>query len=71
MDIYPFFGFFEADFIGDTEGIVILILPPVWHLKSTFQSELGEHEDYDTQDRFTHKINNWNVIKRFHLHSSL
>ena len=71
MDIYPFFGFFEADFIGDTEGVVILILPPVWHLKSTFQSELGEHEDYDTQDRFTHKINNWNVIKRFHLHSSL
>ena len=33
LDIYPFFGFLKADFVGDTEGVVILILPPVWHLK--------------------------------------
>ena len=42
LDIYPFFGFFQADFVGDAEGIMILVLPPVWHLSSEFQSEPGD-----------------------------
>ena len=67
MDIYPFFGFFEADFIGDTEGIVILILPPVWHLKSIFQMKIMSHTQIRSQDQQF----NWDVVKRFHLHSPL
>ena len=44
---YPFFGFLEAYFVGDTEGIMIFVFPPLRHLDCSYSCEASIMYDID------------------------
>ena len=57
---YPFFGFLEAYFVGDAEGIMIFVFPPLRHLDCSYSCEASIMYDVDDFQnykclRFQHK----------------